>query len=172
MLAHADDFRSEVPGEEGAQVARALLEDWRTAPLREPDRALCEFAEKLTRRPGEMEEDDIEALRAHGFDDLSIHDAVQSIAYFNYINRVADGLGVDLEPDMPPPRRPGAEPGDTEIAIFAAGEALAPSTDTGSMTIVWRCMKCNHHFKAGDELPESCPSCGAPRTEFQLVEED
>lgn len=46
---------------------------------------------------------DLDALRRHGFTDEAIHDAVQVIAYFNYINRVADALGVDLEPDMPPP---------------------------------------------------------------------
>ena len=38
-----------------------------------------------------------------GLDDTAIHDAAQVIAYFNYINRVADGLGVDLEPEMDPP---------------------------------------------------------------------
>ena len=42
-------------------------------------------------------------LRGHGFDDVAIHDAVQVIAYFNYINRIADCLGVDLEPGMKRP---------------------------------------------------------------------
>ncbi len=46
---------------------------------------------------------DVEALRAHGFDDVAINDAVQVIAYFNYINRIADCLGVDLEPEMTNP---------------------------------------------------------------------
>jgi alkylhydroperoxidase family enzyme len=40
-------------------------------------------------------------LRACGLGDRAIHDATQVIAYFNYINRVADGLGIDLEPGMP-----------------------------------------------------------------------
>ena len=43
---------------------------------------------------------DVEALRAHDLDDTAIHDATQVIAYFNYINRIADCLGVDLEPEM------------------------------------------------------------------------
>ena len=43
---------------------------------------------------------DADELRAHGWDDTAIHDAIQVIAYFNYINRVADCLGVDLEPHM------------------------------------------------------------------------
>ena len=41
-------------------------------------------------------------LREAGFDDVAIHDAVQVISYFNYINRVADAIHVDLEPEMPP----------------------------------------------------------------------
>ncbi len=44
-----------------------------------------------------MESADIERLRDHGFDDRAIHDAVQVVAYFNYITRVADGLGVEPE---------------------------------------------------------------------------
>jgi alkylhydroperoxidase family enzyme len=43
----------------------------------------------------------VDALRALGWSDRAIHDAAQVTAYFNYINRIADGLGVDLEPDMP-----------------------------------------------------------------------
>ena len=49
-----------------------------------------------------MSATDVEALRSHGLSDEAIHDAVQVIAYFNYINRIAEGLGTDLEPDMPP----------------------------------------------------------------------
>lgn len=40
---------------------------------------------------------DLDELRRHGFDDRAIHDATQVIAYFNYINRVADALGVEPE---------------------------------------------------------------------------
>lgn len=44
-----------------------------------------------------MREADVAALRAEGFDDVAIHDAIQVIGYFNYINRIADALHVDLE---------------------------------------------------------------------------
>jgi rubrerythrin len=122
------------------------------------DRALCVYGEKLALRPGEMKEDDVRALRAAGLDDRAIHDADQVVAYFSYINRVADGLGVDLEPDMEP-KEPSP---DLSISVI----------ETGTMTIIWRCLRCNHHLPAGEALPEKCPSCGAPRTELALVEED
>jgi uncharacterized peroxidase-related enzyme len=77
-----------------------LKEDWRTAPLAEADRALCAFAERLSLLPWQAAREDIDALRDAGFDDRAIHDAAQVIGYFNYINRMADGLGVDLEPEM------------------------------------------------------------------------
>ena len=67
------------------------------AGLGPADRALCEYAEKLTETPGAMAEADISMLRQHGFDDTAIHDAIQIIGYFNYINRIADSLGVELE---------------------------------------------------------------------------
>ncbi len=76
--------------------------DWRAGGLGPKDTALCEYAEKLTQTPGEMTEADVEGLRAYGFDDVQIHDAIQVIAYFNYINRIADAVHVDLEPEMDP----------------------------------------------------------------------
>ena len=75
----------------------ALVRDWRTAPLSAPDRALCEYAVKLTLTPAQISPADLETLRAHGFDDRALHDATQVIGYFNYINRVADALGVGRE---------------------------------------------------------------------------
>ena len=47
-----------------------------------------------------MSEEDLAPLRAAGLTDRDILDAVEVIAYFNYINRVADALGIDLEPEM------------------------------------------------------------------------
>ena len=58
----------------------------------------------MTLAPGSVTERDIETLRSHGFDDAAITIAVQVIGYFNYINRVADGLGVDDEQGWSPSR--------------------------------------------------------------------
>ena len=64
--------------------------------------ALCAWAEKLTRDPHGATQTDVGELEAAGLSPETISDAAQVIGYFNYINRIADGLGVDLEPDMPP----------------------------------------------------------------------
>ena len=54
---------------------------------------------RLTREPGRVGGPQAEALRSVGLTDDEIHDAIQVIAYFNYINRVAEGVGVDEEPE-------------------------------------------------------------------------
>ena len=66
------------------------------------DRALCDHALKLTQSPSSMTKADVDRLRDVGLSDRAITDATQVIAYFNYINRIAEGLGVDLEEGMPP----------------------------------------------------------------------
>ena len=83
-------------------MVEAIWNDYRTAELDEATRAVLDFAVKLTRTPGEMKPSDLDALRQHGLSELALHDIVQVAAYFNYINRIADGLGVDLEPEMLP----------------------------------------------------------------------
>ena len=75
----------------------AIASDWRQAQLDATDRALCAYAERLTRTPRETGPEVIEELRSNGLDDRSIHDATQIIGFFNYINRMADALGVELE---------------------------------------------------------------------------
>lgn len=78
-------------------MADRIAVDWRTAGLDSADLALCEYTEKLTRSPAEVGAGDIEKLRDAGFDDRGISSATQVIAYFNYINRIAEGLGVPME---------------------------------------------------------------------------
>jgi uncharacterized peroxidase-related enzyme len=63
---------------------------------------MLDFAAKLTRTPASVAASDLERLRGHGFDDAAIHDIVQVAALFNYYNRLADGLGIDPEPDWSP----------------------------------------------------------------------
>lgn len=78
-----------------------MKEDYSTAPLSSVDRALCEHAVQLTREPWSITQIDIDRLRGLGLSDRAINDATQVVSFFNYINRVADGLDVDLEQGMP-----------------------------------------------------------------------
>jgi uncharacterized peroxidase-related enzyme len=88
--------------EEADDFVHAVARDWRTAPLTKQDKALCEYAAKLTHSPSEMTPADLTVLREQGFDDRAIHDATQVISYFNYINRIADALGVEPEDFIQP----------------------------------------------------------------------
>jgi len=95
--AHAADLRDEA---DDPALAGRVKKDWRSAGLGKKDAALCAYAEKLTLAPAKMARADVDALRAAGLSDRAVHDAAQVIGYFNYINRIADGLGVDLEEEM------------------------------------------------------------------------
>ncbi len=83
--------------EEADAFVHAIASDWREANLNDVDKALCAYAEKMTVTPQTMSEGDVATLRSVGLDDRAIHDATQVISYFNYINRIADGLGVERE---------------------------------------------------------------------------
>ncbi len=75
-----------------------LQEDYKQAEISEPDRSMLDYAVKLTRAPWEMVAADVEHLRQNGFSDAAILDVNQITGYFNFVNRLADGLGVELEP--------------------------------------------------------------------------
>ena len=77
-----------------------MVFDYRQADLSSADRALCDYAVKLTLAPGEVTARDVDTLRMRGWTDPQITVAAQVIGYFNYITRIAQGLGVDHEPWM------------------------------------------------------------------------
>ena len=77
-----------------------MKNDYRQAKLPPRSKALAKFAELVTRTPAAVRKHDVDALRRHGLSDRDILDAVEVISYFNYINRVADALGIDPEPEM------------------------------------------------------------------------
>ena len=73
------------------------MSDYRRAFLSHANRAMLDYTAKLTRTPGDMEEDDVDWLRENGFSDRAILDIAQVVAYYAYVNRIADGLGLQLE---------------------------------------------------------------------------
>lgn len=69
-------------------------------PASARERALLEYADKLTLEPASITPRDIQMLRDVGLDDRGIHDACAVVSYFAFVNRIADGLGVELEAHM------------------------------------------------------------------------
>jgi len=83
---------------DGELVAQ-LKQDYTRARLDEPDRAMLDYVDKLTRAPWTATETDVEGLRAVGFEDRAILDIAQIAAYFAFVTRLAYGLGVTVEND-------------------------------------------------------------------------
>lgn len=79
------------------ELLAQLKEDYTQASLSPADRAMLDYASKLTRTPAAVSSDDVQVLRRAGFDDRTILDIAQITAYFAFVNRTADGLGVTLE---------------------------------------------------------------------------
>lgn len=75
--------------------------DWRSAGVSSKRRAMLDYSVKLTHTPGDMVAADVEALRAEGFSDRDILDITEVIGYYAYVNRIADGLGVQTESWIP-----------------------------------------------------------------------
>ncbi len=83
-------------------MVEAIKTDWRKAQLTERQRALLAFSEKLTATPGEMKEVDVAGLRNHGLADEQILAVVLVASFFNVATRIADALGVELDPQFTP----------------------------------------------------------------------
>jgi uncharacterized peroxidase-related enzyme len=75
-------------------LVNALQDDYRTAPISEQDRVMLDYVAQLTRDATRITPEHHERLRAVGFDDKGILQITLIASWFNYINRVADALGV------------------------------------------------------------------------------
>lgn len=115
MQAHANDLRAEIgkdwsalTGDAAATADDAAFDtfthtavrDWTSLTATPAVMTLLEYASKITKTPAACNQEDIDRLREVGWSDSAIHDAVQIASYFNYINRIADALGVEPEPDF------------------------------------------------------------------------
>ena len=78
-------------------LIEALKKDYTTAPITEQERVMLNYVVKLTKDATRVWKDDHDRLRAAGFDDKAILQITLIASWFNYINRVADSLGVGRE---------------------------------------------------------------------------
>ena len=74
-----------------------MVADPRRAEVPPADRAMLDYALALTHAPHTVTAETVTALRTAGFDDRGIHDICAVAAYYAFVNRIADGLGVELE---------------------------------------------------------------------------
>lgn len=82
---------------ENRELMEKIIDDYHEANLNDLDLSICKYAEKLTKEPYKVVEEDIIELRELGLNDETIFDVNQIVAYFNYVNRIVHGLGVELE---------------------------------------------------------------------------
>ena len=75
-------------------LVKALQKDYTTAPITEPERVMLDYVVKLTKDATKVSQEDHKRLRTAGFDDKGILQITLIASWFNYINRVADSLGV------------------------------------------------------------------------------
>ena len=73
--------------------------DYTSAPLTDRERAICDYAVKLTLTPWEMREEDLAPMRTAGLSDRDVLDVNLITCYYAFVNRLADGLGVGIEGD-------------------------------------------------------------------------
>jgi len=76
----------------------ALRVDYKTAPITEAERVMCDYVVQLTKDATKIHPVYHENLRAVGYNDTAILQITLIASWFNYINRVADALGVGREP--------------------------------------------------------------------------
>jgi uncharacterized peroxidase-related enzyme len=79
------------------ELVAALKQNYNTAPITRPERVMLDYVVKLTKDATKIQKKDHDKLREAGFDDKAILQITLIASWFNYINRVADALGVGRE---------------------------------------------------------------------------
>jgi uncharacterized peroxidase-related enzyme len=83
---------------EDEDLVRRLQDSDRAVVTDAADTAMLDYVEKLTLSPSSVQREDVDGLRAVGFSDADVLDIAQVTAYYAFVNRLAEGLGVELEP--------------------------------------------------------------------------
>ena len=91
MTAHGEALRTESNDD---PLVAAIKQDYTQLDLPAAERAMLDYAVKLTIAPPTASEDDINNLRSHGFDDRDILDIVYVICLYNFNDRLADAMGI------------------------------------------------------------------------------
>ncbi len=99
MEAHAEDLHSVTKND---RLVEQIKTNFHSADIDSKTKALLKYCIKITVEPSEIQRDDVDGLRRLDATDEEILETVQVAAYFNYINRVCDALGCDLEDFMKP----------------------------------------------------------------------
>ena len=79
------------------EFVKQVVNDYKNSPISDQEKIMLGYAVKLSLEPWNMEEADVQELSDAGFSNAGILDIVQVTGYYAYVNRLADGLGVDLE---------------------------------------------------------------------------
>lgn len=80
-----------------ASLKDRLVSDYKSADISDKDKIILSYAEKITLEAHTIDKAYIDELKRSGLTEHELHDIVQATSYFNYVNRLADGLGVELE---------------------------------------------------------------------------
>jgi uncharacterized peroxidase-related enzyme len=126
MESHEPDLLDEIHDQE---KVLEIQEDYTRIDFDAATRTLLDFAVKLTLDIRGMEKTDIESLRANGFSDDDILDAVHLISYFNFVNRVLDALGAEPEESMRYGKEECLFQGVNESLPYDDGECSPHGTD-------------------------------------------
>ena len=86
--------------DKAGQLIHELRDHSNSSFLSEADKVMLDYAIILTVKPSEIKEEIIQELRDNGFDDRGIHDMCTIVSYFNFVNRIANGLGVAMESNI------------------------------------------------------------------------
>jgi uncharacterized peroxidase-related enzyme len=134
VSAHAEFLRA---ASQDAGLAAQIKTDFRKAKISPQDRSMLEFVEKLTKSPWLLAETDVNSLRRAGFSDVEILHIVLGSAHFNYLNRMADGIGIKFEykSDIPEFKIPSDSKPIAPSLTSQTACKLSPKQDGG--TIAW-----------------------------------
>ena len=132
MSAHAEFLRAATTD---AVLAAQIKSDFRSAKLTGQDFRMLEFVEKLSLYPWMVVANDIQGLRDVGFSDLEILHVVLGCSHFNYLNRIADGVGIQFEyhTDLPDFEKPSGRFTQKESLTRGASSHSPFTSSIGSL---------------------------------------